>query len=80
MYVKEGNSADREECCSLRCIRDKMYILSPKQQSMMNQIKNSKNEVVTERDLAGKTNWKFASSNETVMRKEMLNSNGNQSL
>ncbi|GFT15592.1 uncharacterized protein TNCV_4985411 [Trichonephila clavipes] len=36
MYVKEGNSADREECCSLRCIRDEMYILSSKQQSMMN--------------------------------------------
>ncbi|GFW14348.1 hypothetical protein TNCV_4693261 [Trichonephila clavipes] len=39
MYVKEGKDADREECCSLRCIRDEMYILSHKQQSMMNQVK-----------------------------------------
>ncbi|GFW26003.1 uncharacterized protein TNCV_3316751 [Trichonephila clavipes] len=80
MYVKDGNGADREECCSLRCIRDEMYILSPKQQSMMNQIKTVKNKVITERNLYWQKKLAVCFVERDAMRKEMAQLNGNQLL
>ncbi|GFX74865.1 uncharacterized protein TNCV_3655031 [Trichonephila clavipes] len=65
IYVKEGNGADREECCSLRCIREEMYILSPKQQSMMNQIKTVKNKL-----LRGESDGGVTSGSECASRLE----------
>ncbi|GFT09296.1 hypothetical protein NPIL_599021, partial [Nephila pilipes] len=41
LYLKTGN-AEQETRCSFQCIRDETYVLSPKQQNVMNQIKETK--------------------------------------
>ncbi|GFU49264.1 hypothetical protein TNCV_2610241 [Trichonephila clavipes] len=79
MYVKEGNGADREEC-SLRCIRDEMYILSPKQQSMMNQIKTVKNKVITERNFYWKNKLAVCFVQRDVLKKEIAHLRANKLL
>ncbi|GFX06623.1 uncharacterized protein TNCV_382191 [Trichonephila clavipes] len=80
MYVKERNGADREECCSLRCIRDEMYILSPKQQNMMNQIKTVKNKVITERNFYWQNKLAVFFVERDVLRKEMAHLRANKLL
>ncbi|GFU17489.1 uncharacterized protein NPIL_527381 [Nephila pilipes] len=41
LYLKTGN-AEQETRCSFQCIRDETYVLSRKQQNIMNQIKETK--------------------------------------
>ncbi|GFT17198.1 uncharacterized protein NPIL_22011 [Nephila pilipes] len=41
LYLKTGN-AEQETRCSFQCIRDETYVLSRKQQNVMNQIKETK--------------------------------------
>ncbi|GFV01880.1 uncharacterized protein TNCV_4978321 [Trichonephila clavipes] len=79
MYVKEGNGADREEC-SLRCIRGEMYILSPKQQSMMNQIETVKNKVITVRNFYWQNKLAVCFVERDVLRKEMAHLRANKLL
>ncbi|GFU35843.1 uncharacterized protein NPIL_11281 [Nephila pilipes] len=41
LYLKTGN-AKQDTRCSFQCILDEIYVLSPKQQNVMNQIKETK--------------------------------------